>query len=118
MKSSHTFDLRADSHWRIAIIHSSFYPEEMAVMVSSARNALLTAGIPDKNISTHAVFGSFEIPLLGAAIAEAKKADAVIGLGIIVEGETGHARLTHDGTVILSPPPERRRRRGDGEIYG
>ena len=54
---------------------------------------LLKAGVPSKNIRAIPVPGSFEIPLLGAVLAQEKKADALIGLGIIVEGETHHADL-------------------------
>ncbi|MBM3231461.1 6,7-dimethyl-8-ribityllumazine synthase [Candidatus Peregrinibacteria bacterium] len=99
MKNSHSFDLRADAHWRIAIVHSSFYPHEMRALVDSAQKALVAAGVPKENIADYPVFGSFEIPLLGAAIARAKKADAIIGLGIIVEGETAHAQLIADAAA-------------------
>lgn len=79
--------------WRIAIVHSSYYPEEVSQLVEAARKTLEDAGIPRTNISVHPVAGSFEIPLIGAALLEAKGADALIGLGVIVEGETHHADL-------------------------
>jgi 6,7-dimethyl-8-ribityllumazine synthase len=85
--------IHADPSWRIAIIQSSFYPEETDAMVREAKDALLEAGIHHGNISVHAAPGSFEIPLIGAAIAEKKTADALLGIGIIVEGETHHADL-------------------------
>ena len=43
--------------------------------------------------------GSFEIPLIGAALAEQGAVDALIGFGIIVEGETHHARLLADAAT-------------------
>ncbi len=82
-----------DHSWRIGIIHSSFYKEEVEVMVEGAKKVLLEAGFSPSNIRTFPVPGSFEIPLIGSALAEAKEVDALIGLGIIVEGETHHARL-------------------------
>lgn len=82
-----------DPTWRIAIVYSSFYEEEMKEMVIHTKDALLAHGIKEDGISFCAVAGSFEIPLIGAALAKAKKADALIALGIIVEGETEHARL-------------------------
>ncbi|MBI3336217.1 6,7-dimethyl-8-ribityllumazine synthase [Candidatus Peregrinibacteria bacterium] len=82
-----------DPNWRIAIIHATYYKEEIAALVESAKTALKEAGIPEKNISLYAAPGSFEIPLIGAALAEAKAADALIGIGIIVQGETKHADL-------------------------
>lgn len=91
--------ISANPAWKIAIVHASFYKEEVGAMVNSAKQALLAAGIPEANISVHGVYGSFEIPLLGAAIAEAKHADAILGLGIIVEGETDHARLVAEAAT-------------------
>ncbi|MFH1444521.1 MAG: 6,7-dimethyl-8-ribityllumazine synthase [Candidatus Peregrinibacteria bacterium] len=81
------------SGWRIGIIHSSFYPDVVAELVSGAQRVLNDAGIASGNVRTYPAPGSFEIPLIGAALIEAKEVDALIGLGVIVEGETYHARL-------------------------
>ncbi len=85
--------------WKIAIVYSSYYPEEVSHLVQGAKDALTDAGILAANVSEHPVTGSFEIPLLGAAIAEKKVADAIIGIGIIVEGETHHAGLVAHETA-------------------
>jgi len=82
-----------DPDWRIAIIHATYYKEEIAALVESASSALKEAGILEKNIALYEAPGSFEIPLIGAALAHAHAADALIGLGIIVQGETKHADL-------------------------
>lgn len=74
-------------------MHSSYYKKEMAQLQESARKGLLEAGILSKNIIEREAAGSFEIPLIGDALASEKKVDALIGLGIIVEGETHHAEL-------------------------
>ena len=81
-----------DPAWRIGIVHSLFYKEETDALVESAREALLFAGIPEGNITLHPAAGSFEIPLIGAALAKKGSIDALIGLGVIVEGETHHAQ--------------------------
>ena len=92
-KSSVGFQLpdKVDPSWRIAIVHALYYKEEVMAMVATAKDALLEAGIPERNISLFPVFGSSEVPLIGAALARRKSVDAVIGLGIIVQGETAHA---------------------------
>ena len=90
---------QADPSWKIAIIHSSFYGELTQKMVSSAQEALTKAGIRSENISIHDAHGCFEIPLIGAAIAQAQAADALIGLGIIVDGQTDHGRLIADAAT-------------------
>ena len=84
---------RIDSGWRIGIIHAAFHPEIVASLVASAEETLIAAGISQDNISRHQVPGSFEIPLIGAALLARKEVDGLIGLGVVIEGETHHARL-------------------------
>jgi 6,7-dimethyl-8-ribityllumazine synthase len=88
-----------DPSWRIGIVAARFYEEETDALVEGAKKALMDTGIPADNISIHEAPGSFEIPLIGGALAEAKKIDALIGIGIIVEGDTHHARLLADATT-------------------
>ena len=85
--------LTVDPAWKIAVVASSFYKEEMDALTAGAVSALKEAGIKPGNITVYPAAGSFEVPLIGQALLEAKKVDALIGLGIIVEGETEHARL-------------------------
>lgn len=88
-----------DPKWRIGIVYSSFYGEEIQSMVQTAQAVLEKAGIDPQCITDHPVAGSFEVPLIGRALAEAKEVDALIGIGIIVEGETHHARLLADAAA-------------------
>lgn len=78
---------------RIGIVASSFYAEEIDTLIAGAKAALEEGGVKPENITVHMVPGSFEVPLIGSALAEAKSVDALIGLGIIIEGETHHADL-------------------------
>ncbi|MFA6523478.1 MAG: 6,7-dimethyl-8-ribityllumazine synthase [Candidatus Peribacteraceae bacterium] len=82
-----------NSSWHVGIIHSSYYKEEVDALVSGAERTLREAGILPGSIRTFSVPGSFEIPLLGEALARTKEVDALIGLGIVVQGETHHAAL-------------------------
>lgn len=79
--------------WRIGIITAPFYQDEIDSLYGSAEEALLEAGLPPENILRYDVPGSFEIPLIGAKLAKENAVDALIGIGIVVEGETQHARL-------------------------
>lgn len=85
--------------WRVGIVYSSFYKEEIEQMLQGAIETLQAVGMEESHISQHPVSGSFEIPLVGAALAKRKSVDAMIGLGIIVEGETHHARLVAENTA-------------------
>lgn len=82
-----------DPSWRIGIVASSFYKKEIDALTQGARHLLEESGVQSENITEYPVPGSFEVPLIGAALAEAGKVDALIGFGIIVEGETHHAQL-------------------------
>jgi 6,7-dimethyl-8-ribityllumazine synthase len=81
------------SSWRVGIVHSLFHADIVDRLAAAAERTLREAGISQSNIRLYPVAGSFEIPLMGAALLEAKEVDALIGLGVIVEGETHHARL-------------------------
>lgn len=80
-------------------MYSSFYGEEVQSMVQTAQQVLEHAGVDPQNITDHPVAGSFEVPLIGRALAVAKEVDALIGIGIIVEGDTHHARLLADSAA-------------------
>ena len=80
-----------DPSWRIGIVHAPYYREETSAIVESARATLLAAGLHSDHIALFEAPGSFEIPLIGAALAEANAVDALIGIGIIVDGKTHHA---------------------------
>jgi 6,7-dimethyl-8-ribityllumazine synthase len=47
---------------------------------------------PGAAISIHRVPGSFEIPVVVRDLARKKKADAIIACGVIMQGETNHAK--------------------------
>lgn len=91
--SSPSLPARISSGWRIGIVHARYYPEVVSSLILSAETVLRDAGIAQNNIRTYAAPGSFEIPLIGAGLIDAKEVDALIALGVIVEGETHHARL-------------------------
>lgn len=83
---------KVSADWKIGIVHSSFYKEDVLKMVESAKKFLIESGINSENISVHEVAGCFEIPLIGSALVDKSQINALIGLGIIVQGETQHAQ--------------------------
>ncbi len=95
MKSSAPLILpeEIDPNWKIGIVRSSWHAEITSVLEEQAKKALLEAGIRAECISVYSAPGSFEIPLIGAALAKKKSVDALIGFGVILEGETHHAAL-------------------------
>jgi 6,7-dimethyl-8-ribityllumazine synthase len=81
------------SDWRVGIVYAPYYKEETDALVKGAKDMLLQAGLSEANIILSVAPGSFEVPLLGRALADSGKVDAMIGFGIIVQGDTHHARL-------------------------
>ncbi|HBD85027.1 MAG TPA: 6,7-dimethyl-8-ribityllumazine synthase, partial [Dehalococcoidia bacterium] len=47
-------------------------------------------GVRDDDVTVASVPGSFEIPLVAKKMAESERYDAVICLGAVIRGETGH----------------------------
>lgn len=75
-----------------AIVASQYNGEFVNGLVDHARLEL-EAISPTFNITTYDVPGAFEIPLVVQEIASRGSIDAIIALGVIIEGETAHAAL-------------------------
>ena len=75
---------------KFAIVYAEWNPEVTNALREGAIKTLLKHGADKKNISTHAVPGSFELTLGGQYLAEQKNIDAVICLGCVIQGETRH----------------------------
>ena len=82
------------------------------VLVASQFNAKFVQGlvnhcteelrrlVPAANVALHLVPGAFEIPIVVREVALKKNVDAIIALGVILEGKTEHAR--HLGEVVTN----------------
>lgn len=83
---------------QFAIVASLFNQEYVDGMLRAARSVLRAAGV--RQIEVHRVPGSFEIPVVAAALARRteNRPDAVICLGLIWQGETTHAQ--HIGEAV------------------
>jgi 6,7-dimethyl-8-ribityllumazine synthase len=81
---------------RVAIISSSWHLDICNDLVAGAKRALHGAGITD--VSTTYVPGSFEIPL-AAQFAFEKGYEAVVALGLVLEGQTPHFDFVCQGVT-------------------
>ena len=72
---------------RVAIISSSWHLDICNDLVAGAERALAAASI--KDVEVIYVPGSFEIPL-ASQIAFEKGFDAVVAVGLVLEGQTPH----------------------------
>ena len=81
---------------RVAIISPSWHLDICNDLVAGAKRALHGAGITD--VSTTYVPGSFEIPL-AAQFAFEKGYEAVVALGLVLEGQTPHFDFVCQGVT-------------------
>ena len=76
---------------KFAIVAGQFNAAYVQGLVDHATEELREL-TPAAAISTHRVPGSFEIPVVVRELARQKKVDAIIACGVIMQGETSHAR--------------------------
>jgi len=76
---------------RFAIVASQFNGRYVQGLVDHAEEELHSLASRSA-ISVHRVPGSFEIPVVVRELARKKKADAIIACGVIMRGETNHAK--------------------------
>jgi 6,7-dimethyl-8-ribityllumazine synthase len=75
-----------------AIVAGQYNPEYVRALIDHARAEFLAIS-PNFNVVVYEVPGSFEIPLVVQEVATRGGVDAIIALGVIIEGETQHAAL-------------------------
>jgi 6,7-dimethyl-8-ribityllumazine synthase len=76
----------------LAIVASQYNEQYVRGLVDHAL-AEIEAAAPGTSVAVIEVPGAFEIPLVVQEVASAGKVDAIIALGVIIEGETQHASL-------------------------
>ena len=83
---------------RIAIVVARFHEELTGAMLASATKELVAAGVKPANVLVAFVPGSFELPVVADRAANAD-VDAVLALGVVIEGETTHDHWVAHGAV-------------------
>ncbi|MFO0877841.1 MAG: 6,7-dimethyl-8-ribityllumazine synthase [Gemmataceae bacterium] len=75
---------------RFALVAARFNGTIVDDLIGGALDGLRRHGVADENIDLIRVPGSFEIPLVARKVATSGKYTAVICLGCVIRGETGH----------------------------
>ena len=81
-----TMTVRDAGDLRVAIVASLWHDQVMDGLVAGARAALGEAGVEEPTLVR--VAGSFELPVVAAALARTH--DAVVALGVVIRGGTPH----------------------------
>src|SRR3954451_19400409 len=75
---------------RFAIVVARFNAMVTEAMLVGCRDAFVRHGVADDQLDVVRVPGAFEVPLLARRLAESGRYAAVICLGCVIRGETGH----------------------------
>src|SRR3954468_3496326 len=81
--------LRGDG-LRVAIACARFNDFITERLLSGARNTLVRHGVDETSITVAWAPGAFELPLVAQRLAASGEFDAVITLGAVIRGATGH----------------------------
>src|SRR5258706_9277898 len=79
--------------YRIGIAAARFNPTFVDGLLAHVVDALSAAGVKSGNVTTVRVPGSHEVPWAAQALAKAGACDCVIGLGVLIAGDTSHHEL-------------------------
>ena len=75
---------------RFAIVAARFNGLVTESLLGGCRDAFLRHGVADDRVDVAWVPGSFEVPLVARRLAESGRYAAVVCLGCVIRGETGH----------------------------
>jgi 6,7-dimethyl-8-ribityllumazine synthase len=87
--TSYSGQLRGDG-LRVAIVCGRFNDLITERLLAGARDGLLRHGVDEASITEAWVPGAFELPLVAKRLASTGDFDAVICLGAVIRGATGH----------------------------
>ena len=73
-----------------ALIHTHWNAYVVNSLVEGAKEALLSHGISEKQITVVQCPGAFEIPLVAKRLADLGKYHAIVALGAVIKGGTMH----------------------------
>ena len=76
---------------RFAIVCARFNDIFVSQLLGGAVDCLLRHGASENDLVSVWVPGSFEIPLVAQQLADSSKFDAIICLGVVIQGSTAHA---------------------------
>lgn len=84
---------------RIGIVVSRFNQVFTRQLLDGALVALTKHGVADSKITVVHVPGAFEIPFALKKLAEDKACDALISLGVVIQGATSHAEIINQAVA-------------------
>lgn len=87
------------SEMRFGIVVSEWNPEITENLFKGAHEALIDLGVAPSNILRENVPGSFELPFGAKCLLQSEELDAVICIGVVIQGETKHFDFVCQGVT-------------------
>lgn len=78
---------------RLAVVAARYNGELVDALLGRVLGGLHAAGVKDHNLTLVRVPGSHEVPAAVAMLARPRAVDCVIGLGVLIGGDTRHHEL-------------------------
>ena len=75
---------------KVGIVVSRFNEFLTSKLLGGAEDTLRRHSVADEDITVAWVPGAFELPFIAKKMAESKKYDAIIALGVVIRGSTSH----------------------------
>lgn len=86
------------SSLRFGVVAARYNADLADALLANCLDTLAKAGADTRDIKVVRVPGSFEVTAAAARLAKNGKFDCVVGLGILLQGETSHAQ--HIGSAV------------------
>ena len=83
----------------VALVASRFNSFLVEQLGKGAVDAFVRHGGSEQDLTLVRVPGAYELPVVARALAKAKKYDAIVALGAVVQGATAHAALINETTA-------------------
>jgi 6,7-dimethyl-8-ribityllumazine synthase len=92
--------------YRVALVVAQFNRDLSEALLSSALAVLRDYGVDSKNIAVGRVAGAVEIPVILQELAQTKKYDCLVALGVVIKGDTEHfhyvSQMVADGVMRVT----------------
>jgi 6,7-dimethyl-8-ribityllumazine synthase len=79
--------------FRVAVVAARYNEELADGLLARVLAGLRAAGVKEKNLTVARVPGSHEVPVAAALLAAKTGADVVVGLGVLIGGDTKHHEM-------------------------
>lgn len=87
------------SSLRIGVVAARYNPELVEGLLGRVRETLAEAGVPADHLEVHRVPGSMEVPFGLGRLARQGRCDALLGLGVVIGGDTHHHEVIAESTA-------------------